>query len=67
MHLHEALARAACPAAVNATAPIGQKPLSPAPRIGHPLSLLFVTAFVASGLRVLLLTRAWLYLDNATR
>jgi hypothetical protein len=67
MNLHEALARASCTASVNAKASIGQKTLSPAPLIGHPLSLLFVTALVANGLRVLLLTRAWLSLDNATR
>ena len=35
--------------------------------IGHPLSLLLKAALVANGLRVLLLTRAWLSLDNATR
>ena len=35
--------------------------------IGYPLSLLFEAALVAHGLRVLLLTRAWLSLDNATR
>jgi hypothetical protein len=52
---------------VNAKASLGQKTLSPAPLIGHPLALLFVTALVANGLRVLLLTRAWLSLDNATR
>jgi hypothetical protein len=32
--------------------------------IGHPLSLLFFAALVANGLRVLLLTRAWVSLDN---
>jgi hypothetical protein len=32
--------------------------------IGHPLSLLLYAALVAHGLRVLLLTRAWLSLDN---
>jgi hypothetical protein len=34
------------------------------PLLGHPLSLLLHAAFVANGLRVLLLTRAWLSLDN---
>jgi hypothetical protein len=67
MNLHEALAGASCPASANAKAPLGQKTLSPAPLIGHPLSLLLVTALVANGLRVLLLTRAWLSLDDATR
>jgi hypothetical protein len=60
MNLQKALACALCTASVNAKASIGQKTLSPAPLIGHPLSLLFVTALVANGLRVLLLTRAWL-------
>lgn len=32
--------------------------------IGPPLALLFSTALVAPGLRVLLLTRTWLSLDN---
>jgi hypothetical protein len=32
--------------------------------IGPPLALLFSTARVANGLRVLLLTRAWFSLDN---
>jgi hypothetical protein len=32
--------------------------------MGPPLSLLFSTALVANGLRVLLLTRAWFSLDN---
>jgi hypothetical protein len=35
--------------------------------IGPPLSLLLKAALVANGLRGLLLTRAWLSLDNATR
>jgi hypothetical protein len=35
-----------------------------APVIGHPLSLLLLAALVATGLRGLLLTRAWLSLDN---
>ena len=39
----------------------------PCALIGHPLSLLLKAALVANGLRVLLLTRAWLSLDNATR
>ena len=32
----------------------------PCALIGHPLSLLYYAALVANGLRVLLLTRAWL-------
>jgi hypothetical protein len=64
MNLHKALEHAACTASVNAKAPIGHNTLSPSPLIGHPLSLLFFVALVANGLRVLLLTRAWLYLDN---
>jgi hypothetical protein len=60
MNLQEVLARASCTASVNAKAPIGHETLSPAPLIGHPLSLLFFAALVANGLRVLLLTRAWL-------
>ena len=57
MNLPEALARASGTASVNATAPLGHETLSPAPLIGHPLSLLFFAALVANGLRVLLLTR----------
>jgi len=64
MTLKEALRRALCPASVNAKTPIGHHTLSPLPLIGHPLSLLFVAALVANGLRVLLLPRAWLSLDN---
>jgi hypothetical protein len=60
MNLPEALARAACTASLNAKVPIGHESLSPVPLIGHPLSLLFHAALVANGLRVLLLTRAWL-------
>jgi hypothetical protein len=67
MNLHEALAGAACPASANAKAPRGHKTLRPAPLIGHALSLPFVAALVANGLRVLPLTRAWFSLDNATR
>jgi hypothetical protein len=37
----------------------------PCALIGPPLSLLFFAALVANGQRVLLLTRAWRYLDNA--
>jgi hypothetical protein len=47
-------------ASLNAKAPIGHDTLSPAPLMGHPLSLLLATVLVANGLRVLLLTRAWL-------
>src|SRR6266568_316758 len=36
----------------------------PSALLGHPLSLLCSTAPVANGLRVLLLTRAWVSLDN---
>ena len=54
-------------ASLNAKAPIGRDALRPAPLIGHPLSLLFPTVQVANGLRGLLLPRAGLYLDNATR
>jgi hypothetical protein len=45
------------------------RPQSPEPcaLIGHPLSLLEYAALPANGLRVLLLTRAWLALDNAMR
>jgi hypothetical protein len=32
--------------------------------MGHPLALLLDTALVPHGLRVLLLPRAWLSLDN---
>jgi hypothetical protein len=67
MNLQEALDTASSPASLNAKAPIGQETLSPAPLIGHPLLLLFDAALVAHGLRVLLLTRAWRSLDNATR
>jgi len=66
VNLKEALDPASCLASVNAKVPIGQHPLSPLPLIGQPLSLRFVTALVANGLRVLLLTRAWLSLDNAS-
>jgi hypothetical protein len=41
------------------------KTLSPVPVIGPPLSLLFVAALVANGLRGLLLTRAWHSRDTA--
>jgi hypothetical protein len=64
VHLQEALARASCPASVNAKVPLGQEPLSPSPWIGHPRSRLCFAALVANGLRVLLLTRAWFSLDN---
>jgi hypothetical protein len=64
VNLQEALERASCTASVNAKVPIGHETLSPAPLIGHPLSLLFFAALVANGLRVLLLTRAWVSLDN---
>jgi hypothetical protein len=64
MTLKEALDTAACLASVNAQTPLGHQTLSPLPLIGHPLSLLFHAALVANGLRVLLLTRAWLSLDN---
>ena len=37
----------------------------PSALIGPALSLLFLTALVANGLRVLPLTRAWFSLDNA--
>jgi hypothetical protein len=49
---------------VNAKTPLGHHTLRPLPLLGHPLSLLLHAAFVANGLRVLLLTRAWLSLDN---
>ena len=64
MHLPEALERAACTASVHAKVPLGHETLSPAPLIGPPLALLCVAALVAHGLRGLLLTRAWLSLDN---
>jgi Transposase len=64
VHLHEALERAACTASVHAKVPRGHETLRPAPVIGHPLSLPFVAALVAHGLRGLLLTRAWVSLDN---
>ena len=64
MNLQEARERAACTASVNATVPIGHETLSPAPVIGHLLSLLFFAALVANGLRGLLLTRAWCSRDN---
>jgi hypothetical protein len=60
MTLQEALDTASYTASLNAKALIGQETLSPAPLIGHPLSLLFDAVLVANGLRVLLLTRAWL-------
>ena len=65
MPLTEALDTASCLASENAKTPRGPHTLSPVPLIGHPLSLLFSAALVANGLRVLLLTRAWLSLDNA--
>ena len=49
---------------MNAKTPLGHHTLSPVPLIGHPLSLLLHAALVANGLRVLLLTRAWLSRDN---
>jgi hypothetical protein len=58
MTLKGALDTALCLASENAKTPIGHHTLSPLPLIGHPLSLLFYAALVASGLRVLLLTRA---------
>ena len=64
MNLQEALDTASSTASLNAKAPIGHETLSPAPLIGHPLSLLCDAALVANGLRVLLLTRAWFSLDN---
>ena len=54
-------------ASLNARAPRGHDPLSPAPLLGHPLSRLCAPVLIAHGLRVLLLTRAWRSLDNATR
>ena len=60
MNLQEALDTASCLASVNAKTPLGHHTLSPLPLIGPPLSLLFHAALVANGLRVLLLTRAWL-------
>jgi hypothetical protein len=64
MNLPEALARAACTASLNAKVPRGHESLSPVPLLGPPLSLLVHAALVAHGLRVLLLTRAWLSRDN---
>jgi transposase len=66
-NLQEALDTAVSTASLHAQAPRGHETLSPAPWMGHPLSLLCHTVRVAHGLRVLLLTRAWLSLDNATR
>jgi hypothetical protein len=59
-----ALDTASCLASVHAKTPLGHHPLRPVPLLGHPLSLLFQTALVAKGRRVLRLTRAWLSLDN---
>ena len=67
MHLPEALARAACPASVHATAPRGQKTLSPAPVLGPPRSLRLVPGLVANGRRVGRRPRVWLSLDQAPR
>jgi hypothetical protein len=58
MNLHEALDTASAIAALTAKVPIGHDTLSPAPLIGHPLSLLFHAVLVVNGLRVLLLPRA---------
>lgn len=59
MNLQKALACALCTASVNAKAPMRSRYPEPCALIGHPLSLLFVAALVANGLRGLLLTRAW--------
>jgi len=60
MNLRKALEHAACTASVNAKAPMRSRCPEPCALIGHPLSLLVFAALVAHGLRVLLLTRAWL-------
>ena len=67
MNLQKALACALCTASVHAKAPMRSRYPEPGALIGPPLSLLFFAALVANGLRVLLLTRAWFSLDNATR
>ena len=65
--LQQALAWALCPAAVHAKAPMRSRYPAPCAWLGQPLSLLCVAVIVVHGLRVLLLTRAWFSLDNATR
>jgi hypothetical protein len=67
MNLHKARECAVCTASVNAKAPRRSRYPEPGALIGPLLSLLYVAAIVAHGLRVLLRTRAWFSLDNATR
>ena len=67
MTLQEARDTASYTASLHAKAPRGQEPLRPAPLMGHPLSLLFAAVLVANGLRVRLLTQAWLSLARPMR
>jgi hypothetical protein len=66
-HLHQALATACSPASLHAKVPRGRDARRPAPLLGHPLALLGTTVHGAHGLRGLLLPRAGLSLDHATR